>query len=169
MYVEDFFKWEGWTAISSICQVLIALFAFVAICITLCQIGNRKKMRIDIKLSTQRANIPERTNEKVAEMTVEIFNYGLSPIFIKGCWISFYKKKVTRVDNAFVFEIDKEFIRPGECKTFKGTFTSEDRWRIGKEAADDDYIYVFIESGIGKIKRIKTSITNFEILIMIAQ
>ena len=42
--MDKFWNWRGWTAVNSICQILIVVLAFIAIIITLKQIGNRKAM-----------------------------------------------------------------------------------------------------------------------------
>lgn len=147
-----FFQWEGWTAISSICQVLIALFAFLAILITITQIGNRKKVSlgVDFKLGLVKSGKDEHT--QVIATVFEIWNYGLSPIFVKSCWLGFEKKLKRNSPNALVAPIEKSFIQPGEYKIYATGLEPSILNELEQRVKYSGKLYIFLENGVGSIK-----------------
>lgn len=158
--MSTFLHWEGWTAVNGICQILISLFAFIAICITVCQIGNRRRVSIDIKSSLK--IVRRNETETTVGIVFEIFNYGLSPIFMKTCWLGFRKNTIAYSDSALMCPMQKEFIHPGECKEFGAAIQSDVIRVIEQKVRYHDTLYVFVESGIGKVKRFKANMDYSE-------
>lgn len=158
-----FFQWDGWTAISSICQVLITLAAFWAVLITLRQIGNRKKVSLDIDFTLKIVNRSKDDKTKIIATVLEIWNYGLSPIFIKSCWFGFEKNLKRTSPNALVVPIERTFINPGEYKIFATGLNRFILSELGQRVKRSGKLYVYIENGVGTTKRVpfKTDFSKF--------
>jgi len=149
---NDFCLWVGWTAVSSICQILIALLAFVAIIITISQIGNYKKISIGAELSLKIVNSSQCKGEKVIATVLEIYNLGRAPIFIKSCWLGFKKNTMRDTSDALILPIEKGFLQPGEYKVYANGIPHNIIDALSSKAKFESEMYVFLENGMGKTK-----------------
>ena len=90
----DFFSWEGWEAVSSICQVFMSIFAFIAICITIKQISSKSKAKLGMsfKVGLGVVEVNEET-QIIPGFSMQIVNLGMAPVYITECGIEISKSK----------------------------------------------------------------------------
>lgn len=145
--VKQFIQWDGWMVVSSLSQVILVIISVIAICVTLSQIGNRRKFNIDIEVS-----IKESDNQNIC-FNIIIYNFGRAPLFIRDCWIDFTRSKRKSI---FTIEIDikRDYILPGQGKLFESQSVTRETWESSAFASYRES-YLFIKNGRGKIRRKK--------------
>lgn len=151
-FVDQFLKWEGWTAVNSLSQMFIALLALVAICITLNQVGNRKQYKIDLEVDIK------EPNDQQIMLELFVFNFGIAPLYIRNCWVWDCKSKNNKKKerDLFVIEINikRDFIAPGQGKLFESQYINKYMWEQMAFTSFNN-LYLFIQNSRGKIKRKK--------------
>lgn len=92
-----FLQWGGWTAVSSICQIFIALFALIAICITISQISSKAnaKLGMSLKFGLDAVKFGEEI-KVVPGFSIHIANLGMAPIYVSECGIEFFQGKTSK-------------------------------------------------------------------------
>lgn len=157
MDINKIINWGGWNAISSISQVFLAIFAFIAICLTISQIGNRKTIKIDFSLRKEFYNGNKIYNDSKKILAIEFFNYGMHPIFIKECWIGINKSKNLNRPNIVKVLSGKKFINPGESMSIDKKIIEDCIDKLFQKRSfyreKNSKIYFFVENGAGKVKR----------------
>lgn len=114
--MSNFLQWEGWTAVSSICQILIALFALTAICITINQISGKANAKLGMSLQFGLGLLKCNEEMKIAPgFSIHIANLGMAPVYISQCGVEFFRGKTSKTG---LFLTDEPFVlQPGECVT----------------------------------------------------
>lgn len=157
MDMEVIINWKGWTAINSICQIFLVLFAFLAICLTISQIGNRKKIKICFSEKKEYYNGKTKINDSTKILSLDFFNYGVHPIFIKQCWIGISKSK--NLNRPKIVEVlsEKKFINPGESMSIDYKKIEDCINELFQKRSfyreTNPKVYFFVENGAGKVKR----------------
>lgn len=134
-------RWQGWTVINSISQIIIAIF------VTLSQIGNRRKIKLDIEIEKV------ELDKKNIFFNLYLYNFGIAPIFIRNCWIGFKRKKSRDDKSVFELKVKRDFIKPGEGKLFKSKPINRAKWEC--RLYPSSKVFIFIQNTRGKIKRVK--------------
>lgn len=114
--MSNFLQWEGWTAVSSICQILIALFALIAICITINQISGKVNPKLGMSLQFGLGMLKYSEKLEVTPgVCILIANLGMAPVFISECGVEFFQGKTFKTG---LFVTNEPFVlQPGECVT----------------------------------------------------
>lgn len=148
--------------IEIILEIFLILSSFITILNNNNQIGNRKKVKIGLSVRTE-----NRTQYKgyQKDITIELFNYGISPIFIKYCWMAIIvHKKIYRKNVKF--QTNDGFIRPGECIILSSENLNEAAKKLYFDI-NNEYgakLYIIIENGMGKEKKLKTDLTLSDVM-----
>lgn len=153
--MSTFFTWEGWNAISSICQLFIAMFAFIAICITVRQISSKSKLKLNMKLNFG-LGIYQHNNESkvVPGISISIANLGMAPVYISSCGIEFVHNKSS---NPGLFITDEPFVlQSGECVTKSMIHPDAFFEELDNEVSFHDKARIYVVSGTEKIFYKKT-------------
>lgn len=151
----DFFSWEGWEAVSSICQVFMSIFAFIAICITIKQISSKSKAKLGMsfKVGLGVVEVNEET-QIIPGFSMQIVNLGMAPVYITECGIEISKSKNS--NPGLYFSMTPFVLQPGECE-----IKSMTHFRKGVDDIEDkislrDTVKMFVVDGAGKTYYKKT-------------
>lgn len=148
--MSDFLQWEGWAAVSSICQIFIALFALIAICITLKQISSKSNARLDMSLNFGLGALRYDDVIKVTPgFSIHIANLGMAPVYISECGIEFFQGKKSKTG---LFLTDEPFmLQSGECATKSMHHLEGLIPEFDDKVSLHDKVKIYAKCGTGKI------------------
>lgn len=150
--LNTFFSWEGWNAINSITQLLLAFAAFFTIIYALNKDKSylKPKLSLDYKIGMNLWKSNE-TNEIsiVVGVGISILNMGVSPIYITDCGIQFGKGKDK---PGFMCMINEPLLlNSGERKTSSITHLDLLFPEVEKEGKikSTDKVIIYVKTGTG--------------------
>ncbi len=159
--MKDFFQWEGWNAISSICQILIALFALIAICITVNQISGKSKAKLDMSIKFGLGIKREKNSERIFPgFCILISNLGMAPIYISECGVEFFHGRKSK--KGFFLSDELFVLQPGECITKSITNFDILIPELDDRISLHDKAKLYIKDGTGKTFYKKTKLDYAE-------
>lgn len=157
--MEGFWGWEGWNTVSSICQIFLVLSSVASVFITIFQIRNKNRIKVNINLKIREEKEPRNTS-RITEFS--IFNYGMNGVYIKRCWMGTWKGQGGNeefIGNKVMIE---KLLQPGESLNVDKLLVKELLQSIYSKAVNKkiykNKMYFYIENGEGKVKRIKTGL-----------
>lgn len=165
--MEDFWGWEGWNTISSICQIFLVLFSAVSIFITIFQIKHRRKLKMKVNIKTakikeieniSRYGVKQICSNKITEFS--ILNYGMDRIYIECCWAGTSKGKNKNSPFRGAEVMIEKFIEPGERYYLEKNLVKELLQSVYSKSERNHFygneMYFYVRSGTGEINTIKT-------------
>lgn len=147
--MNSFWKWEGWTAVSSICQILIMLFAFIAIMITIKQISGKSNAKINASLKFGwGAYRCDGGLESVPGINISIANLGMAPVFISECGIEFLHSKTLK--PGILVTGEPFVLQSGECVDKSMPYIQQILSELDNEVSLHDKARIYVTCGTGK-------------------
>ena len=156
----NIWKWEGWTAISALTQILLSFAAFITIIYTLHKDRDftdpKLKLNYKMGLGVMEYTENDSTVRKIFEgCTIYIVNEGFSPIYITDCGVCF--EDVNDVSGiATLMEEDVLKINVGELKKISLCDPKMIFPLIEKEVSSSAQMYLTAETATGKKIKVRT-------------
>ncbi len=150
--LNAFFTWDGWNAINSITQMLLAFAAFFTIIYALHKDKSylKPKLSLDYKIGMGlwKSNKTEEVSIIVG-VAISIWNMGISPIYIADCGIQFGKGKDK---PGFMCNINEPLLlNSGETKTASISHLNLLFPEVEKEGKirSTDKVVIYVKTGTG--------------------
>lgn len=146
---------------NTLCQVIVAVAAIVAIIITFKQIQSKKKSNLRVSYSFGLSLMAkEDGTRKIFEgLNIKIRNVGIAPAYYDDCGIMFVKNKkdLSRKEHIgiCIAQLDEEHkgtLKPGDSVTESTIITDEFVSLFQKEhqVLNDDKVYIYVNLCNGK-------------------
>lgn len=147
--MSDFLQWEGWNAVSSICQIFIALFAFMAICITISQISGKANAKLGVFFKFGLGLEKSGAEVKVVPgISIHIANLGMAPIYISECGIEFFQGKTSK--TGFFLTEEPFVLQSGENIVKSMSHLEMLLPEFDDKVSLHDKVRIYVKSGTGK-------------------
>ena len=165
--LDAFFSWDGWNAINSLTQLLLACAAFFTIAYALNKDKSYTKPKLNmnykIGMSLWKSNTSNETSV-IAGVTIYMWNMGVSSIYITDCGIQFGKGK----DKPGFMCMIKEpiLLNPGQKETASiyhlDLLFPDFEKEVKIKPTDKAVIYVKTGTGVELYKEIEHNYASFK-------
>lgn len=146
---------------NTLCQVIVAVAAIVAIIITFKQIQSKKKsnLRVSYSFGLSLMAKEDGTREIFEVLNIKIRNVGIAPAYYDDCGIMFVKNKkdLSRKEHIgiCIAQLDEEHkgtLKPGDSVTESTIIIDEFVSLFQKEhqVLNDDKVYIYVNLCNGK-------------------